>query len=244
MIEFAKDAYDEKVKLKADLAAARETISEYEYLLTKFSELTGTDKSNAYEALAAVDELRKLPNQLAVAREKNEGLREVVEWIDVFVDNQGYGDTWIKQCLLCKQTKEDGHAPDCQRQELKTLLDAAREENERLQGNRPFPICGSPGMTIPWSVAQQAYLGYAKDGGSGQSLERVAERGGFYVEELDKYHPGWQEHTRIKAENERLMVLLGAIHDRLVVDDKMTVRETIIYREILLEFELREEALK
>jgi hypothetical protein len=55
---------------------------------------------------------------------------------------------------------------------------------------RPFPIQGglpSTGIkpsTIPWWLAEIAYDHYAKMYGRGQSLERMAERGGFGRKEL------------------------------------------------------------
>jgi len=49
--------------------------------------------------------------------------------------------------------------------------------NDKLR----FPILQGGGETIPWSLAQQAYRNY----GSSQTLERVAERGGFGWVELD-----------------------------------------------------------
>ena len=36
------------------------------------------------------------------------------EWVDVFIDNGGYGDKWIKQCLCCKSERDDGHATACE----------------------------------------------------------------------------------------------------------------------------------
>ncbi len=71
-----------------------------------------------------------------------------------------------------------------------------------------FPIHSDNGITIPWSVAEQAFLGYVKKYGQGQTLERIAERGGFGVEELDEFHPEWREHIRLREENERLKELL------------------------------------
>ena len=47
---------------------------------------------------------------------------------------------------------------------------------------REFPI-QKVGM-IPWSLAEQAYKVYAARYGRGQSLERLAERGGFGLAEL------------------------------------------------------------
>ncbi len=70
-----------------------------------------------------------------------------------------------------------------------------------------FPIHSS-NVTIPWSVAEQAYLGYIKKYGSGQTLEMLAERGGFGVEEMDEFHPQWREHIRLREENKHLKKLL------------------------------------
>lgn len=42
---------------------------------------------------------------------------------------------------------------------------------------RRFPI--QPGASVPWSLAQAAYTTYARLFGSEQSMERLAERGGF-----------------------------------------------------------------
>lgn len=66
--------------------------------------------------------------------------------------------------------------------------------------NRPFPIQGGHYLnadgtprrpighyapsTIPWWLAEEAYKHYAGRFGSSQSLQRLAERGGFGREEL------------------------------------------------------------
>jgi len=59
---------------------------------------------------------------------------------------------------------------------------------------RPFPIQAEPGYlgnqeigrrsAIPWWLAEVAYEHYVKMFGHIQSLERLAERGGFGREEL------------------------------------------------------------
>ena len=62
---------------------------------------------------------------------------------------------------------------------------------------RPFPIQGgynyatetrvrTDKSTIPWWLAEIAYAQYAKLGHGAQSIERIAERGGFGREELVK----------------------------------------------------------
>lgn len=49
--------------------------------------------------------------------------------------------------------------------------------------------------SIPWSVADKAYSVYRARYGSSQSLERLAERGGFGANEMDHLHPGWREEV-------------------------------------------------
>lgn len=53
---------------------------------------------------------------------------------------------------------------------------------------RPFPIQNdgrdAKESTIPWWLAEIAYVEYVKQFGKTQTLERLAERGGFGREEL------------------------------------------------------------
>lgn len=62
-----------------------------------------------------------------------------------------------------------------------------------MSDNRPFPIQEDirtattptrPASSIPWWLADVAYKAYTERYGSGQSLERLAERGGFGRDEL------------------------------------------------------------
>ncbi len=50
-------------------------------------------------------------------------------------------------------------------------------------------------LRLPWSVAERAYSVYSSRYGTGQSLETLCERGGFYAEELDELAPGWREEA-------------------------------------------------
>ena len=65
---------------------------------------------------------------------------------------------------------------------------------------------GGP-LRIPWSVAERAYSVYSSRYGTGQSLERLCERGGFGPGELDEFVPGWREEAseiaRLRAELKR-----------------------------------------
>lgn len=60
--------------------------------------------------------------------------------------------------------------------------------------SRSFPIFGPPWKrrTIPWFVAEKAYKEYSRQFGTDQSLERIAERGGFSEKELDRFYPEWR----------------------------------------------------
>lgn len=46
------------------------------------------------------------------------------------------------------------------------------------------PVKRYPPSLIPWWLAEKAYKTYSQKFGTGQSLERLAERGGFGREEL------------------------------------------------------------
>lgn len=71
-----------------------------------------------------------------------------------------------------------------------------------LEIERLFPVIywqskdAKPGpMQIPWSVAEQAYSAYSSTYGRNQTLERLAERGGFHAGELDRFLPDWREQS-------------------------------------------------
>lgn len=51
-------------------------------------------------------------------------------------------------------------------------------------------------VAIPWPVAERAWAVYAQLHGTSQSVERLAERGGFNWGEMDLYLPGWRELAR------------------------------------------------
>lgn len=76
---------------------------------------------------------------------------------------------------------------------------------------KEFPLCKT-GKKIPWSTAEKAYEGYVKRYGRVQTLERIEERGGFYVEEMDLFYAGWREEVEeiylLRAEVETLRSLV------------------------------------
>ncbi len=62
------------------------------------------ERYSGYKASSRIWQLRAV-HRLALLRR--------YEWVDVFIDNGGYGDKWIKQCLCCKSEQDDGHADGC-----------------------------------------------------------------------------------------------------------------------------------
>ena len=56
---------------------------------------------------------------------------------------------------------------------------------------KPYPY------QIPWEIAERAYQAYRHLYGDSQSMERLAERGGFAPEEMDKFLPNWREECSV-----------------------------------------------
>ena len=52
-------------------------------------------------------------------------------------------------------------------------------EDHDASGKAVRPIGAMPATSIPWWLAEIAYSEYSRRFGTGQSLERLAERGGF-----------------------------------------------------------------
>jgi hypothetical protein len=80
------------------------------------------------------------------------------------------------------------------------------------RGAKPHPVL------IPWSLAELAYSVYSARYGRSQSLERLAERGGFGPGEMDMFVPDWRERcseiARLRVELERVQAVVdGVIHD-------------------------------
>lgn len=71
---------------------------------------------------------------------------------------------------------------------------------QRVTDERLFPLQTSRAAPlgprhIPWSVAEKAYGAYRLKYGSRQSLERLAQRGGFGWCEMDDLYPAWRDET-------------------------------------------------
>lgn len=70
---------------------------------------------------------------------------------------------------------------------------------------RTFPIQSERGaaphpIRISWETAELAYSVYSGMYGRGQSLERLAERGGFGPSEMDTFLPDWRTRESLLAQ--------------------------------------------
>ena len=86
--------------------------------------------------------------------------------------------------------------------------------NYRDRDKAPFPT------QVPWSVAEKAWSTYQAQYGTGQSLERMAERGGFSPGEMDMFHPKWREECeeipRLKTALSALLKRYKEVHPEMV----------------------------
>ncbi|QSQ24884.1 hypothetical protein JY651_08075 [Pyxidicoccus parkwayensis] len=68
---------------------------------------------------------------------------------------------------------------------------------------------------MPWEMAERAWAAYSQAYGREQSVERLAERGGYSWGEMDMFFPGWREATdawkRLEAERDALLSKLDAV---------------------------------
>lgn len=69
-----------------------------------------------------------------------------------------------------------------------TEPETGRKANTQVPG-----VFGSR-IKIDWYAHLQAWKGYAKEFGAGQSAEKIHERGGFGEEELNEYFPDWRKY--------------------------------------------------
>ncbi len=85
-----------------------------------------------------------------------------------------------------------------------------------LQISRNKDVQPGP-LSIPWSVAEKAYGAYAREYGRDQSMERMAERGGFGWCEMDTLYPQWRaevdEIADLRERNRKLFEALDGIHE-------------------------------
>lgn len=83
---------------------------------------------------------------------------------------------------------------------------------ERRGKTKPGPV------SVPWSVAERAWVAYAQRYGTEQSVERLAERGGFGWSEMDDLFPGWRDATDAWLLLAREMDLLKTEVSRLTLE--------------------------
>ena len=79
--------------------------------------------------------------------------------------------------------------------------------------------------TIPWEVADKAYAVYRGRYGSQQTLERLAERGGFSGGEMDEFYPGWRDEVSGIAVRDARIAALEAQVKALTEERDQACRE-------------------
>ena len=82
---------------------------------------------------------------------------------------------------------------------MSRLTQAEKDDTRRRYPK--FPIQPTRGVAAPlscsWEVAEKAYSHYAALYGMDQSLERLAQRGGFGSGEMGKLYPDWQTEESV-----------------------------------------------
>lgn len=101
---------------------------------------------------------------------------------------------------------------------------------------RPFPIqqergdwttdghCNPGRSTIPWWLAEIAYSVYSRKYGNGQTLERLAERGGFGRAELMWLLRGGEDGANENAVWDKIHKEISEIHIVAHINAKESVR--------------------
>jgi hypothetical protein len=78
---------------------------------------------------------------------------------------------------------------------------------EASETERRFPIQG--GLTISWEAAEHAYMTYYKFYGRDQTLERLAERGGFGLHEFALLYLGKRGTESLNGMGNRIAEVLA-----------------------------------
>jgi len=171
------------------LMAARDDILANQELRGKRGELTAAGKKQlaAVEArVARSAELSGVSNPVGKTLEDSKDIEKDLEKFNA-------------EASKPKTNLSPGEEEYVTRLEQKEVLNGLTDEEEktldalylkRIQA-RTFPVMGGP--RISWALAEKAHVAFNKEeGGKAQSLEAMADRGGFHAQELDKLVPGWR----------------------------------------------------
>jgi hypothetical protein len=148
-------------------------------------------------------------------------LRKLVDIFGQEAENDGYKDR-----LISKNTYEA-------KTMLLDALEAQAAEIEALKHPKEkiAPVQGWP-QGIPWSLHLEAYGVYCKKWGAQQALidlEGRNCRGGFGVDELDDFIPGWRDRvselTAVKKERDALRAELAALKAQEPVREPLTLEK-------------------
>lgn len=115
------------------------------------------------------------------------------EWSDVVEVIPRSGDDEDREMYdVCSYTKCE--QATMHRHADQPAMMMPRSEPRRFPMNLSAPErrLGEP-KSVSWSTAEKAYIGYVARYGDDQSLERLAERGGFGVAEMNEFVPDWRD---------------------------------------------------
>ena len=142
-----------------------------------------------------------------------------------------YGPDDEVPATMAQALKE--HIEQCPKHPM-SALKARLAELEAASAQSPrdvmFPIQSERGHSahptrIPWSVADKAYSVYRARSGDDQSLERLAERGGFAPGEMDLFYPAWEQEASGVAV---LKARLARLEEALIAASYVVARFTAI----------------
>ncbi len=118
-------------------------------------------------------QLAELQRQLETVTKERDDLRKADK-----AKQQGSFETWASLYVQRAQLIRD-------QDELLKERDTLRAEVEKLRKERKFPMQNGP--AIPWLLAELLYVGYSACYGTDQTLERIAQRGGFGWGEIEQF---------------------------------------------------------
>jgi hypothetical protein len=144
---------------------------------------------------------------------------------NVVLDAYILGGTAAALVTIADVSDRECHAVDILREYHRRRAaeaDAKLAERERTFPVQPQRDAKPHHLNIPWSVAELAYSVYAGKYGGCQSLDRLAERGGFGPGEMDIFLPDWRDRcdeiTNLRAklaEAEKRIGELEKMNERL-----------------------------
>jgi hypothetical protein len=132
-----------------------------------------------------IDELRETRRERDFLQHNHDNTIALIERLKKERDEQR--EELIKALIVARKNLAECRSR-VERKQFPLQYNYSDQLRDRREGNTK-PIH----RTIPWEIAARAYNQYAAKYGTEQSLERLAERGGFGHCEMDMLYPNWRE---------------------------------------------------